>query len=231
MWTNVLLIGLAINFEPIRIGLIPVLLGRDKPTLHIAAFVTANLTVSLLFGGLILYFLQNNFLVNNNINSSHSQFLFGTLLLVLAIITMIHWIIIGKKKSKDNLNSIDEKKPSGLIGKISQILNNSSININAVWFTGFIGIVMGLPSIEFIAVLMVIATSHTPPIEQIVALISFIITSNLIVLTPLFSLWIFPNSTCRFIEKLRSWLQFRSQIKYAGLTGIIGLALIVLACL
>jgi hypothetical protein len=231
MWTNVLLMGLVINFEPSRIGLIPILLGRDKPALHIAAFATANLTVSLLLGGLILYFLKNNSFAKNHINSPHSQFLFGTLLLVLAIFIVIHWIVIGKKKAEDNFNLIEKKTTSRLIEKISKALPVSIVNITTIWLPGFVGILMGLPSIESIALIMIIASSNAPAMEQTAALISFIVAGNLVVLTPLFSLWIFPNSTSRLIEKLRSWLRFRSQLKYAGMLGIIGFSLMILACL
>ncbi len=50
MWMTVLLLAITVNFEPTRIGLVPLLLARDKPLLQLWAFLAGSVTVSLTAG-------------------------------------------------------------------------------------------------------------------------------------------------------------------------------------
>jgi hypothetical protein len=55
MWVSVLLLALAVNLEPTRICLVPLLLARDRPRRQLIAFLAGNLTMSLGFGLLALF--------------------------------------------------------------------------------------------------------------------------------------------------------------------------------
>ena len=57
MWVSVLLLALAVNLEPTRICLVPLLLARDRPRRQLIAFLAGNLTMSLGFGLLALFYL------------------------------------------------------------------------------------------------------------------------------------------------------------------------------
>lgn len=232
MWANVFLIGLAINLEPTRIGLIPLLLGRNKPIQHIITFVAANLSISLVLSSVILFFFQNNLYTQKQIGSPHSQLILGVLLIFSASILMIHWYSQHGEKYKYSLNSTFEKKlSSSVFARILNFLKISFLTTDSLWITAFIGIAMGLPSIESIAVILVIASYNSQPTEQIAALISFIIAGNLVVFIPLFSYWIFPTGTHKILEKLNLKIKSISQIKYAGILGSIGVILTALAFL
>ena len=55
MWTTVLVLAIAVNFEPTRIGLVPLMLVRPRPLLQLFAFLCGCLAMTLSIGLLVLF--------------------------------------------------------------------------------------------------------------------------------------------------------------------------------
>ena len=85
---------------------------------------------------------------------------------------------------------------------------------------------VGLPSVDFMAVLVIIATSHKPPAQQTAALATFILLGSLLLMAPLFGYLFAPANTLQRIEAFAAWVRARSQIEYAALLGVAGAILV-----
>ena len=85
---------------------------------------------------------------------------------------------------------------------------------------------MGLPSVDYLAVLIIIGTSQRSQPEQAAALVTFVLLGSLVVMVPLIGYIIAPAKTLDVIERFAAWTRSRSQIEYAGLLALIGVLLI-----
>ena len=89
MWTTVLLLGLAVNLEPTRIGLVPLLLARDRPIMQLLAYLVGSLTVNLGFGLVILFVFHRNPFGDSSSNGGKAQIAVGALALVVAALLAV----------------------------------------------------------------------------------------------------------------------------------------------
>ncbi len=112
------------------------------------------------------------------------------------------------------------------IDKLDDLVRKILRKSRSPWVAGLVGVGVGLPSIHFLAVLAIIATSGTPPSQKVVALVTFILPGSLVVLTPFVGLLIAPARTLDAFDRFGIWISSRSQIEYAGLLAAVGCLLI-----
>ena len=79
-----MLLAIAVNFEPTRIGLLPLLLARDRPLAQLAAYLLGSLTISLSFGLLVLFVFHRNPFGNSPSDGGRAQIIVGALAIVVA---------------------------------------------------------------------------------------------------------------------------------------------------
>ena len=85
---------------------------------------------------------------------------------------------------------------------------------------------LALPSIDYLAVLLLIATSGKSPAVQVAALLTTVLLSNLVIFAPLLGHIIAPERTSALFERFTAWTRSRSTIEYAGLLALIGVLMI-----
>lgn len=229
MWLTVLLLALALNLEPTRIGLVPLLLTREKPLLQLLAFLAGNLTVSFGFGLLVLFVLHRNPFGSDNFSGGQVQTAVGLVVLVIAAILAARWLAVRRRKVHDTGGSDPSAQPGSrpihtFTNTVRQILRKG----RSPWLAALVGTGAGLPSVDYMAVLAIIATSQAAPPEQAAALLSFILVGSLVVLAPLLGFLMAPAATLRLVNGFGAWIRARSQIEYALLLAAVGCLLIVL---
>ena len=92
----------------------------------------------------------------------------------------------------------------------------------SLWFAGALGVGIALPSVDFVALLLLIASSGEPLRVQTTALFTFLIVANTILLIPMVGYFAAKEKTIRALENLRSWVLARSRRDYAVLLAIAG---------
>jgi hypothetical protein len=92
----------------------------------------------------------------------------------------------------------------------------------SLWFAAALGVGIALPSVDFIALLILIATSGEPLNIQVAALFTFLTVANTILLIPIVGYMFAKERTVRTLENLRSWVLARSRRDYAVLLAIAG---------
>ena len=92
----------------------------------------------------------------------------------------------------------------------------------SLWFAGALGVGIALPSVDFVALLLLIASSGEPIKVQVTALFTFLFVANTILLIPMIGYFAAKEKTIRTLENLRSWVLARSRRDYAVLLAIAG---------
>lgn len=220
MWMSVLLLALAVNLEPTRIGIVPLLLARERPLLQLVSFLAANLTLSLGFGMLVLFVLHRNPLALGSSTSGQAQIAIGAIALAIAGVMAGRWIIVRRR------NQLGQEHGGSGPGKLTEMVRRILRKGRSPWFAALVGLGVGLPSVDYIAVLAVIATSGAPSSHQAAALVSFVITGSMVVLLPLLGFLMAPAKTLHFVDRFGTWVRSRSLIEYAGLLAVVGCVLI-----
>ena len=226
MWTTVLLLGLAVNLEPTRIGLVPLLLARDRPIMQLLAYLVGSLTVNLGFGLVILFVFHRIPFGDSSSNGGKAQIAVGALALVVAAILAVRGL---RTRSAPNASGKTPAVGTGeprSVERFTTSVRNILRKGRSPWVAGLVGLGVGLPSVDYLAVLIIIGTSQQPPSQQAAALVAFVLLGSLVVLAPLIGYLLAPAQTLRRIERFAVWTRSRSLIEYAGLLTLIGLLLI-----
>ena len=202
MWTTVLLLALALNLEPTRIGLVPLLLSRQKPMLQLLAYFVAGTTITLGFGLLVLFvFHRNPFGAGSN--GGTPQIIVGTLALLAAAAMGVREIRLRRGRASQTEN------PGGAVDKFTTAVKTLLGKGRSPWFAALVGMLAGLPSVDYLAVLVVIATSKAAPAEQAAALITFTVVGSLVIIAPLIGYLVAPARTLDLVNRFGAWTRSR----------------------
>lgn len=212
MWTTVLLLAIAVNFEPTRIGLVPMLLARDRPMLQLLAYLAGSLTVNLGFGLLILFVFHRNPFGTSSSSGGKAQIAVGVLALLVAVFmaarssrTKVAADLPGRTEAQA------DDKPRA-VDRFTTTVRNILRKGRSPWFAGLVGVGVGLPSVDYIAVLIIIGTSQKSQPEQAAALVTFVALGSLVVIAPLVGYLAAPAKTLDVIERFATWTRSRSQL-------------------
>ena len=227
---NLMLLALAVNFEPTRIGLLPLLLSRPRPLLQLATFLGASLTMSLSSGFLLSFVLERIPFRASNFSSHWTQIAIGAIALTTALVIVLHRLW-ARHRHVFPLETFDKASQHAQLRGMTKLRTFVSSPLRkgrSPWVAALTGLGVGLPSADYLAVLVVIANSRQPPEQQALVLVMFVLTGSLVIMVPLLGLWIAPTKALKVIDRFRTWIQSRSIIEYAALLAILGCLLIML---
>jgi len=226
VWTSVLLLAVAVNLEPTRFVLVPLLLARDRPILQLLAYLIGVVTVNLVFGFLILFVFERNPLGTSASGGGRAQIAVGALALAIAAFMVLR----ASRTARGRTQSADRAEPTpkrrlridNFADRVRRFLGRG----RSPWLAGLLGTIIGIPSIDYLAVLLIIGTANKQPPEKASALVAFVLVGSLVVMAPLIGYLISPTKTLDRISRFADWTRTRSQVEYAGILALIGLILI-----
>ena len=233
MWITVLILAIAITFEPARPTLVPLMLSRPPPVTQLSVFLAGNIVSGLVWGLLILFVFHNTPIIGGRTDGAKVQIGIGVVTLVIAalMVTNFSWI---KRTSKVRQSAVaGERKDDGAapqrpIDKASAYARALLRKGNSPWLSGLLGLGTGLPSVDSLAALVVIASSGAPPLAQACALVMFLVIANIIVVVPIATYLIAPQRDRARIETFQTWIRGRSRHQFAALLAAAGLLQIVI---
>ncbi|MCB0933696.1 MAG: GAP family protein [Mycobacterium sp.] len=235
MWTTVLVLALALNFEPHRLGIIGLLLIGRHPIRQLLIFLVTSFAVSASAGLLILFAVDRTALINGGSGSAKMQIVIGAVLFIVAAVLFSN-ISVGRHSQESvaaphaegNGSETLQKSGNPLVDTITRKFSGAArlVQESSPWLAVILGVGIALPSVDYIALLLLIATSGMSPRMQITALFTFLTIANTVLLVPIFSYLVAKERTIRVLEGLRSWVLARRRRDYALLLGIAGALLI-----
>jgi len=207
LWTSLLLLALAINAEPTRLGLIALMLTRSRPVRFLVLFLGSGLSLNLSAGFVVLFLLNHTAIAPIHRQPYWVQISLGAAFVLIGIVVLI--------------------KPLG--GAYTRIVRRFK-PFSAGEFRAFpvvAGTLLGLPSLEFLALLGLISHSGAEPLEQVAALLAFQAAANLVILIPVVGIILRPSETKAAVQAFAEWIRpWRRQ--YIGvLAMLLGLLLVV----
>lgn len=223
MWTTVLILALALNLEPNRIGMIGLLLVRPHPIRQLVVFLCTCFLASSTAGLIVLYLVHRGSVLQSGSSGAIVQIAVGTLALIVAAILASNISLPGGRGS----GAPEEGVPSRptlletFTNRAARLAHGSSL-----WFAALLAIGISLPSVDYIALLLLIATSGKPPGVQVGALFTFLTVANSILLIPIITYVFAKERTIRTLANIRTWVLARSRRDYAILIAVVGVLML-----
>jgi len=238
MWITVLVMALAVIFEPIRLGLAVLMLNRRRPMLQLFTFLCGGFTMGVGVGLVILFILRTTPLAGN-FTVPQAQIVAGLLALLVAVVLatsvfarkLIRRVpasaAVGGEAGCDGGVDLLEPTPPGSLKRLSararEFLQGDSLHV--AWVSG---LTVALPSANYLGAMAAILASGAGPAEQAQALLLFNVVAFTLIEIPLASYLAAPQKTRAFMAALQVWLRTRSHWEFAVLLAAGGCFLIAL---
>lgn len=231
MWITVLGLAIAVNFEPIRLGLITLALGRPRPVLQLLAFLSGSFLMSVTAGLIVLFVVRPGILATPQFGAGKVQIVFGVLALLAAAL-LASKVPLGQfTGALESVGTAGGAPPPPGQSRTVQFITSrvkGLVRGSSPWFSGAMGVAIALPSIDYVALLVLIATSGATPLNQVGMLITFVTVANTVVAIPIASFLVAPDATRTRLEAMRTWVQTRTRRDVALVLTFAGVALVVL---
>lgn len=227
MWTTVIVLALALNLEPNRLGVIGLLLLRPEPIRQLLVFLCSSFVVNSATGLIVLFMVNRGSVLKGDSSSAIMQIGVGTLALLVAAVLLTSIRMPGGKGRAAGAPAPTGEStgvPSTGLALVDNFTKRAGrlVEGRSLWFAGALGVGIALPSVDFVALLLLIASSGEPLRVQTTALFTFLIVANTILLIPMVGYFAAKEKTIRALENLRSWVLARSRRDYAVLLAIAG---------
>lgn len=229
------LLGLMVSIQPVRLGPVALLLTRQHPVRHLIVLQCAGLAVSLSVGLTVLFVFRRSFLGNSSVHPAPLQVAFGVVLVLLGAV-LASKIPLDRfaRQPKDKVPAggggdavvdDDAQSPSRRTRFFTRV--RGLLKSESYAFSAFIGAATSMPSIDYFALLAIIVASKAPPLEQGLALLTFLFMAWASATIPMLSFIVAPVKTRLWVQHVNLWIRGRTR-KQAGLfVGIVGGVLIV----
>jgi hypothetical protein len=204
MWITLLVMAVAVSLEPFRIGMSVLMLNRPRPHLQLAAFLCGGFLMGLSVGMVVLFGLEARIPRSAHFTLPRVQILIGVLALLVAA-------ILAVTKGRDRT------APDWL----RRLLDGESL-----WVAGAAGLSIALPSIDYLAVLAVIAAAGLAPAARFGALLTFNVAAFALVEIPLLAHLVAPQLTRAAMTNLHNWIRTRRRHEVATLVAVVGVVLL-----
>lgn len=217
MWLTVLVLAIAISFELVRPTMVPIMLLRPNPFLQLLAFLLGNYLSGFTAGLLVLFVFHKSPLGSDPSNSGKTQIGIGVVLLLIAAAMALPYLRSRHK--------VGAREP---VDRVTQHSERMFSKGRSPWWAGLIGMGTGLPSIDYFAALVVIASSGASHASQVGALIMLLVVGNIVVLIPLITYVFMPERTSQLVGKFQTWIGSRSRGEFALIVAGVGVLQIVI---
>lgn len=204
MWITLLVMALAVSLEPFRVGMSALMLNRPRPLLQLAAFLCGGFVMGLSVGAVVLFALESRVPKSTQFTLPKVQIAVGTLALTVAA-------FLAVTRGRPRI------PPAWLVG----LLGNKSL-----WVAGVAGLGIALPSLDYLAVLAVIAAGAGAAVTRLSALLMFNVVAFAVVEIPLLAHLIAPERTRAAMTAFHHWIRARRRREVAIVLTVVGTVLL-----
>jgi Sap, sulfolipid-1-addressing protein len=215
MLISLLVMALAVSFEPFRIGMTVVMLNRPRPMLQLLAFLCGGFTMGISVGLVVLFVFRRRLLGSTYFTLPKVQILIGVLALVVAA-------VLAARAFTGAATGRFDPSAGYLATRAQRLLNGRSL-----WIAGIAGLGIALPSVDYVAALAVILASGAAAMTQVGALLMFNVVAFAMVEIPLLAYLLAPQATRASMAALHDWIRSRRRVEVATLLAAVGCVLLV----
>lgn len=234
MLTTALILAAALNLEPARAGMTAVILAGPSPIRRLAAFLCGIYVSGLVVGILVLFVFHHALVGRTQIQTGKLQIGIGLAAIVIAVLLASN-IKLPQRRGRspiadvvttDNDDTHTEIARAGLVTKL--LAHSTRISKNSlVWVPFVMGLACSLPSVDFMALLLLIAASGAPAAVQVGTLVMFLTVGSLATVLPLVCYSVAPAATLRRVNQFQAWVRSRTRRDVAVLVAALGVLIVV----
>jgi Sap, sulfolipid-1-addressing protein len=212
MWITLLVMAVAVSFEPFRVGMTVLMLNRPRPLLQLFAFLSGGFVMGMTVGLVVLFVVRSAV--------SPEQFTLPRVQVVVGLLALLIAAFLALRPARtrpdgDRLSTWSRRLADG----------------GSLWVAAVAGLGIALPSIDYLAALAVIAASESAAATQVGALLTFNAVAFAFVEVPLLGYLLAPVRTKAAMTSLHDWLRSRSRRGVAALLAAVGCVLLVVGIL
>jgi hypothetical protein len=233
MWATVLVLASSVIFEPIRLGLVVLMLNRRRPLMQLFVFLCGGFTMGV-GGGLVVLFALRATPLAGHFTIAKVQVATGLFAVLIAVVLAANVSLRKLVRRAPAVSPgggggvalLERTPPSG-----SQKLTERAryfLQGDSLYVAGVSGLGAALPSANYMGSMAVILASHAAPVAQVQALLVFNLVAFTMAEIPLVSHLAAPRKTRAFMAALQTWLRSRSQQGVAVLLAAGGCFILVL---
>lgn len=233
MLTTALMLAVALNFEPTRAGVAALILMGRNPLRRLFVFLCGIYVAGLVVGILVLFVFHHALISQGNIKTGQVQIFIGVAAIVIAVFVAANVKVpqLSRRPPPDEPTTSDvdgNETEFPEVGFLTKLLSHSTkiTNGSPAWVLFVLGMGCSLPSVDFMALLLLIASSGAPAVVQVGTLFMFLTLGNLATVLPLVSHRIAPEATLRKVEEFQTWIRSRSRRDIALILTVFGLFII-----
>lgn len=234
MWWTVLLFGIAVNFEPTRIGLVALMLTKQRPVPQLMTFFGTAFAVSSTVGLIVLFVFHRGLFTSVPNVGPKIQLGIGLAVLLLAglVATNPGWFrrLRQGPAPAPTYDGDDAQLPMDLQAKrIEQLATRvrGVVAGESRWFTGAIGAATALPTAEYMALLALIIVSAPSAVTRVAALFTFLCLGSMVGVIAMISYLISPVGTRARVQRFNAWVRSRRRGEVVAALAVIGAVLLI----
>jgi hypothetical protein len=212
MWITLLVMAVAVSFEPFRIGMTVLMLNRARPLLQMLAFLCGGFAMGVAVG-LVVLFVVGSAVSPEQFTLPRVQVVIGLLALLIAAVLAVR--PASSRPAGDRFSAWARRLADG----------------RSLWVASVAGLGIALPSVDYLAALAVIAASGAQPDTQIAALLTFNAIAFAFVEIPLIAYLVAPARTQASMTSLHNWVRSWRRRDVAALLAALGCVLLVVGVL
>jgi hypothetical protein len=236
MCSAVLALALIAAIDPVRIGIVALLISRPRPMLNLLTFWLGGMAAGIVAALVLLLFLRDIMLsvtrvVVSAVSSptvAHIQLAIGVLaVLIAALIAARFW---ARQRARVPVTG---GEPSVLVQEPNTRTRSSRLSIRSQLEGGTLmvafvaGVGWATPPVEYLAAIIAILASQAAATAQVSAALMFTLVAFTVAEIPLISYLAMPAKTVAVVLRLHDWLSARRQPILAVVVGAFGVLLVI----
>ncbi|OAT69820.1 hypothetical protein AWB85_19395 [Mycobacteroides immunogenum] len=210
MWITLLVMAIAVSFEPFRLGMTVLMLNRPRPMLQLLAFLSGGFVMGMAVGLVVLFAFRN-------VSTGSAHFTLPRVQIGIGVAALLVAALLASRLRGPASNAQLDK----VSARIQSIATGGSL-----WVAGVAGLGIALPSVDFLAALAVIVASGSPPATQVTALLMFNVIAFALVEIPFLAHAVAPERTAAAMDRLNLWIQSNRRRNIALVLAVVGCVLL-----
>ena len=248
VWTAVVFVGFGMALDPLRLGLVAVLLSRRRPMQNLAAFWLGGMFAGIAFGLVVLIIFRDTALaaIENVVSAMNAVrsavvvldggglkitlgVLFLTLLAVLVTRRRARQRVPAGVSSGDGSSGSSvmvAERPTNIFARMAAFSQNL-LERGGAWPAFLVGLGSATPPVECVMILTIIMASGHAIETQLMAFTVFIVLVLALLELPLLMYLLMPKKTETVMLRLDGWLRAHRRRIFEISLAVTGVVLLV----
>lgn len=234
MCSAVFVLSVLVALDPVRIGIVALVISRPRPMQNLLAFWLGGIVAGISVALVVLLFLRDFTLpLMREVVSAMSTPIAAQTQVAIGVLAVSSAALIWARQR-------EPVPATGGGASVSVLRPHRSTGSHRLWIRGQLedgstvvafvaGLALATPPVEYLAAMITILASGAPANEQVGAALMFTIVAFTVAEVPLVSYLVTPTKTLAVVQRLNDWMNERHHAIPAVVVGACGVLLVATA--